>query len=118
MPFWNVNEGKKTELMSKRAKILLFEGELEEAIGSWSKCVFERRTSTGSDLWKKWDDLSENLDKTNAEECKKSISGDVRRWKTCLFNLPNLSPIFVWSGAAELVVNSVKFPDKGLTVWQ
>ena len=31
MPFWNVHEGKKTELMSKRAKILLFEGELEEA---------------------------------------------------------------------------------------
>ena len=83
VPFWNVHEGKETGLMSKRAKILLFEGELEETIGSWSKCVFERRTSTGSDLWKKWDDLSENLDKTNAEECKKSISG----WRASLKNV-------------------------------
>ena len=69
--------------MSKRAKILLFEDELEETIGSWSKGVFERRPSTGIDLWKRWDDLSENVDKTNAEECKKSISG----WRASLKNV-------------------------------
>ena len=52
------------------------------------------------------------------KNAKSPFPVDVRRWKTCLFNLSNLSPIFVWSGAAEFAVNSVKFPDKGLTVGQ
>ena len=81
MPFCNVHEGKKTELMSKRAKMMPFEDELEGTIGSFGSDVlsllicFEATKFVLLSVFILIGTICPKIWAINAQECKKSISG-------------------------------------------
>lgn len=106
VPFWNVHEGKKTELMSKRAKMMLFEDELEGTIGSFGSDVLSLLIcfeATKFVLLSVFILIGTICPKIWVKSMRKNAKSP---FPVDVLKLPNLFPIFARSRASELVVNS------------